>query len=184
MPKTRQPYDGSKLFRLPSPLRRCPVLPSSPELKKERKFSWTSFRKKKTLNSKRESTRFSLPCRLRAAALPRHARSPSCCRPSGTLGFCSSLLRRLGLFRRLRWLRRLRSQHHRCGWRASGFGPLRRLRHLRRLRSHHHRCGWCSSDVRRLRRRHQLGRLRRLRNRYRRWRFPCLRKKSQFSHSA
>jgi hypothetical protein len=32
------------------------VRPPSPELKKERKFSWTSFRKKKLFNSKREST--------------------------------------------------------------------------------------------------------------------------------
>ena len=32
------------------------MLPSRSELKKERKFSCTSFRKKKTLNSKREST--------------------------------------------------------------------------------------------------------------------------------
>jgi hypothetical protein len=46
----------------PSPLRRCPVLLSLAEvkkektLKKERAFPCTSFRKKKLLNFKREST--------------------------------------------------------------------------------------------------------------------------------
>ena len=59
--KNHQVYDASKLFQLPSiPAQEVPRVapPPSPELEKERKFSWTSFRKKKTLNSKREPTRF------------------------------------------------------------------------------------------------------------------------------
>jgi hypothetical protein len=79
--KNHQPYDGSKLFQLrPIPAQRCPVLQSLAELKKEKRlkkeraFPCTPFRKKKLLNSKRESTRSSTFQRYESPSAGRRTR--------------------------------------------------------------------------------------------------------------